>query len=152
MRRRTIRPESFCSLFPFLDCLSGVIGVLALIISVLAVSGLSASKQVFEFNGSEKKRIPVHIECRQDSLIIHPENLTIRTNSQMDIRAWEQKLERLSRIRSTHYIIFLIRPEGIKTFEDACADAKNYGLNVGWTPINGSGEIEVRKKTIVDGS
>jgi len=108
------------SLFPFLDVLSGVIGILALIISVLAILGLQDEDLLAKQWRSSNGKAPVFVECRAEGLVIHPNRNIVALDQPSDRSSlWQKKLRSTERRKDREYFVFLIRPDGIQTYQDA---------------------------------
>ena len=118
MKRKRKSEDEF-SLFPFLDALSGVIGILALIIAVMAIMGLNDSRLLkMKFTADNGKK-PVFVECNAEGIIIHPDKTTVETKRLGDrTSAWISFVKNIAESKE-EYIVFLIRPEGIKAYNAA---------------------------------
>ena len=108
------------SLFPFLDALSGVIGILALIICVLAILGIQDEDLLSKHWGAKHGKRPVFLECRAEGLVIHPAQKLTPINQLADYHGhFRQQIRTTEVRRGTEFFVFLIRPDGIDTYEAA---------------------------------
>jgi hypothetical protein len=64
--------------------------------------------------------------------------------------AWDDCLDRIVRASSSTYLILLVRPSGVATFNKALAQAKNRkkknpSLDIGYDPVHSAGPIRFRR-------
>ncbi|MBK8251537.1 MAG: hypothetical protein IPK82_02570 [Polyangiaceae bacterium] len=145
-RRKTLDPEP--SLFPFLSVLAAVMGTLVLIISGMSKIALASPKQKIEVETFHpEKKAPIYVECREDELRIYGDDPSSgfaesvpRANMVLGSSAWQRLVQRLQR-DSSHYILFLIRENGITTFESARTDVAGTNIEVGYEPLFGTGDV-----------
>ena len=118
MARRRMDPDEF-SLFPFIDALSGVIGVLSLIIAVMAIMGLDSTRIIEAQWSSTNGLSPYFVECRDKKIIVHSANEEIQID---DLRQqsgrWSQIVAELDRF-GNKYVVFIVRPDGIDSYWSA---------------------------------
>ncbi|MEZ6093384.1 MAG: hypothetical protein R3C03_03980 [Pirellulaceae bacterium] len=134
------RNDSSVSLFPFLDALSGVIGVLTLIIAVMAIIGLQTSRVITSQWTSQDGLKPVFVECFSDGIRIHPEELTIDAGDVSGSNKWKTLVDRIKDSNS-EYVVFLIRPSGIDTFWEA-KNAFPASLRHGYDIVNADDKLD----------
>ena len=132
------------SLFPFMGVLAGVIGVLVLVISGLAIIGMSRSNVVVELLGNPKDRAPVCVECAKDVVIIHSEDgrTVIRefAKTSGDLRPL---LDELSDYANTEFLVLLIRPDAIDTFTCVEQMVKEYGIEYGYDALLSNEKVKI---------
>jgi len=209
MARRRKKNENQVSLFPFLDVLSGVIGVLTLILIGMMLQSLQTAEQVIQIaDGEEEDKRPNYVECREDGVIVHPLETEIRFNvlieqegqapviqqrqvsgelmeqseqgvtllhfngerrfySADDIieqhtltveealtplaqmpnagSRWQRRLRQIAASTRNDYVLFLLRPSGVKTFQVAQAQAKENFVEVGFEPGYDAGEFRFER-------
>ena len=115
---RTSSNDMEFSMFPFLDALSGVIGILALIIAVMAILSIQNATRVEMQWTSQNGLSPIFIECNQQGLVVHPENQSISSDAlRQNYNPWQRMINRVKRSRGSEYFVFLIRPDGIDSFQ-----------------------------------
>lgn len=144
IRNRFDDSDTKVSLFPFLDALSGVIGILALIICTIAALNLKSAKQVIEHPHDAQAKQPVYFECREKTVVVHPsrEVIPIQQGNEVsnDLR------NRFNRIQasSDQYVLLLVRPEGVDTFHLALQMARQIGVRIGYDAVYTDGEIQIQ--------
>ena len=150
-RRKTKDPEF--SLFPFLSVLVSVMGTLILIIAGMTQIGLASPKQRVEIDAFDpSKKNPVYVECQKEGLLIHPDDpasgapvfVARRDLSEPD-SAWHALRRRLQ-YDSTRYLQMLVRPDGVGTFGEVRAAMSDTGIDVGYEPLFGSGDVRFHQK------
>lgn len=152
MSRRKTKDPDF-SLFPFLSVLVAVMGTLILIITGMTQIGLASPKQRVEIDPFEPgKKSPVYVECRKDGVLIHPDDPTAGepvfvARKQIDDHdsAWYSLTTRLQ-YDTTRYLLMLVRPDGVGTFGDARAAVSEAGIDVGYEPIFGPGDVRFHQR------
>lgn len=141
---RTKTEEYEFSLFPFMGVLAGVIGVLVLVISGLAIIGMSQSVVAVELEGNTQDKKPVIVECCSNKVILHQEGETetIRdfTNNALQ---FEEFLADVERNLDTQHLVLLIRPDGIETFQVAEASVKARYLPYGFDVLLSEQKIKI---------
>lgn len=150
-RRKTKDPEF--SLFPFLSVLVSVMGTLILIIAGMTQIGLAVPKQRVEIDAFDpSKKNPVYVECQKEGVLIHPDDPTngapvFVTRYRMDDpdSAWYALKTRLQ-YDSTRYLQMLVRQDGVRTFNDVRAAVSDTGIDVGYEPLFGNGDVRFQLK------
>ena len=150
-RRKTKDPEF--SLFPFMSVLVAVMGTLILIIAGTTQIGLASPKQRVEIDTFDPARKnPVYVECQKEGVLIHPDDpttgapvFTPRGELEEFDSAWSALRRRLQ-FDSTRYLQMLVRQDGIRTFNDVRASVSDTGIDVGYEPLFGSGEVRFQPK------
>jgi hypothetical protein len=150
-RRKTKDPEF--SLFPFLSVLVAVMGTLILIITGMTQIGLASPKQRVEVDAFDvAKKNPVYVECRKDGVLIHPDDPMTGTPvfvSRADLSDPEGALSALvGRLTydSTRYLQMLVRQDGVRTFGEVRAAVSDTGIDVGYEPLFGSGDVLFQRR------
>ena len=81
MRRRSRFSKIETELFPFLSVLACTIGTLILLIIVISTETLSDSPEVTIIaeseDGTNQRKQPRYLECRQDGVVIYPEQIFV---------------------------------------------------------------------------
>jgi hypothetical protein len=150
-RRKTKDPEF--SLFPFLSVLVAVMGTLILIIAGMTEIGLASPKQRVELDAFDpSKKNAVYVECQHDGVLIHPDDPTTGTpvfvpraampTTESAFYALVMRLQ----YDSTRYLQLLVRPDGVGTFGDARAAVSDMGIDVGYEPLVGTGDVRFHPK------
>lgn len=150
-RRKTKDPEF--SLFPFMSVLVAVMGTLILIIAGTTQIGLASPKQRVEIDSFDPtKKNPVYVECQKEGVLIHPDDPTngapvfvARGDMDEPDSAWYALRMRLQ-YDSTRYLQMLVRKDGVRTFNDARMAVSDTGIDVGYEPLLGDGEVRFHQK------
>ncbi len=146
-RRRKVDPKP--TLFPFLSVLAVVMGTLILIIAGMTQLSLAAAKQRVEIEPFDPRmKTPIYVECRRDGLLIHPTDPTSRDDAAFVNRSamglvgspWDELTTRLQ-YSSTHYLLLLVRPDGVGTFADARTMVSSTNIDLGYEPLFGDGDV-----------
>lgn len=150
-RRKTKDPEF--SLFPFLSVLVAVMGTLILIITGMTQIGIAAPKQRVEIDPLDPaKKNPVYVECQKGGVLIHPEDPTAGEPvfvARRDLDAPDGAMHvLLTRLQydSTRYLQMLVRNDGVGTFGDVRAAVSDTGIDVGYEPLFGPGDVRFHLK------
>jgi hypothetical protein len=97
-----------------------------------------------EGKSAERAQKPLFLECRGDNIIIQPEG-TVVPSSALDTSSVFQ--ERIARAESERdqgtILIFLIRTDGVKTFDRAHVILQKRAARYGFLPIPGSGDVDL---------
>jgi hypothetical protein len=150
--RRKTKDTEF-SLFPFLSVLVSVMGTLILIIAGMTQIGLASPKQRVEIDAFDPARKnPVYVECQSEGVLIHPDDPTkgapvfvARRDMEEPDSAWYALVTRLT-YDSTRYLQMLVRKDGVGTFGAARAAVSDTGIDVGYEPLFGSGDVRFHRK------
>jgi hypothetical protein len=150
-RRKPRDPE--VTLFPFLSVLAAVMGTLILIIAGMSQIALAKPKQGVDIEAfTPGKKSPVYVECRRDGVLIHPDDPLEGTPAFVPRRAlgrvdgpWSALRTRLD-LDNTRYLLLMVRPDGIGTFNQARESMSGTNVDVGYEPLFGDGDIRFRKK------
>lgn len=150
-RRKTHDPEP--TLFPFLSVLAAVIGTLILIISGMSQIALANPKQNVELDAWDPgKKRPIYVECRMDGLLIHRDDPTsgeplfvAREAIPEPDSAWSGLVRRLEHAPD-RYLLLLVRQNGVGTFHDARATVSGTGIDLGYEPLIGKGEVRFQPR------
>ncbi len=96
------------------------------------------------FTGRGKNLKPAFVECTSNGLVINDgeteESINRRVISSSD--KFHLLLERVKG-EAGGTVVFLIRPDGIRSFNAALARTREYNVRAGKLPIPGSGEIDL---------
>lgn len=152
MARRKTKDAEF-SLFPFLSVLVAVMGTLILIIAGMTQIGLASPKQRVEVDAFDvTKKNPVYVECQREGVLIHPDDPTsgaplfvARRDLEEPDSAWYALRTRLQ-YDSTRYLQMLVRQDGVGTFNDLRDAVSDTGIDVGYEPLFGAGDVRFHQK------
>ena len=150
-RRKTKDPEF--SLFPFLSVLVSVMGTLILIIAGMTQIGLASPKQRVEVDAFDPgKKNPVYVECQREGVVIHPDDPTsgegvfvARHDMEAPDSAFQGLVTRLG-YDGSRYLQMLVRPDGVGTFNEVRAAVSDTGIDVGYEPLFGGGDVRFHQK------
>ncbi len=150
-RRRRSDPEP--SLFSFLSVLKAVMGTLTLIISGMSHLAFANPKQRIDIEAfTPGKKSAVYVECRSDGLLLHPDRVgdgapTFVAREDLDLPegAWST-LRRSLELDGHHYLMLLVRPDGVRTFHDARATLGDAAIDVGYEPLFGTGDVQLHER------
>ncbi len=150
MRRKSSAAEF--TLFPFLSVLATVIGTLILI-SGMAQIALAKPKQRIEVEAFHpSKKDPIFVECRSSGLVIYADDPTTgekvhvaRYDIMTNDSAWDALWKRVQH-DPNHYIQFLVREEGVGSFNDARATLADSGIEVGYEPLFIEGDLKFKRR------
>lgn len=151
MARRKVRDPEL-TLFPFLSVLAAVMGTLILIIAGMSQIALAKPKQRVEVQPFDpQKKNPVYVECNKSGLRIHGDRPTAGRSvyvSKSDMNdggsAWAALVQQLEH-RDDRYIMLLVRPEGVGTFDAVRASLGGTGIELGYEPLFGDGDVRFRE-------
>ena len=150
-RRKTKDPEF--SLFPFLSVLVAVMGTLILIIAGMTQIGLASPKQRVEVDAFDPgRKNPVYVECQKEGILIHPDDPTTGVASFVPRRDLEQPDSAFYALRTrlqydaSRYLQMLVRQDGVATFNDVRAAVSDLGIDVGYEPLFGNGDVRFHQK------
>ncbi|MBD2576884.1 hypothetical protein [Oscillatoria sp. FACHB-1406] len=150
MRRRVLsRSPIQIELFPFLSVLACTIGTLILTIVIVSSQMLGGQQKEVKIvakteAGKNQVKTPVYIECRQDGILIHPQQLFVpaasiaRTDS-----AFKQLLDRVSQNRDREYIIVALRPDGFQVFDTVRSLIEKEKINFGYEPFDKNWKLKL---------
>ncbi len=152
-RRPRNDPEP--TLFPFLSVLAAVMGTLILVISGMAQINMSQPKPRVDVERfDEAKKVAIYVECRRTGLFVYPDEpgsaepkFVKREQIGSPSSAFVDLSQRLE-LDSTRYVMFLIRPEGVGSFEDARALVAGTRVEYGYEPLFGVGDVRFKGKAL----
>lgn len=150
-RRKTKDPEF--SLFPFMSVLVAVMGTLILIIAGTTQVGLAMPKQRVEVDAFDpSKKNPVYVECQKGGILIHPDDPTtgaavfVARRELDDVDSGFHALKTRLQYDPTRYLQMLVRNDGVRTFNDVRALLGDTGIDVGYEPLFGNGDVRFHQK------
>ena len=91
-------------------------------------------------SGSGKGYRASFIECSGNKIILHPDKTRIITKNKLDSSEFKSYLKRIN--GEKRVAVFLIREDGVKTFDAARKIAKKYCDKIGFLPLPGDGPID----------
>ena len=137
-------------LFPFLSVLACTIGTLILLIIVMTSQALEPQEAVVvakiddNYQGANKKKTPVYIECREDGFILHPsKEFAPRADFYDEQSPLRQTIANLKKNKEQQYLIVILRPDGLEMFNkirDLVAEA---GIDIGYEPLEFGLELKI---------
>ena len=125
MPRRNIyrKQQTEIELFPFLSVLACTIGTLILLIIVLTTQALEPQEAIVvaktedDGKGTNKNKIPIYIECREDGFVLHPSKEFAPRADLYDEKSPLRKLvSTLKSQKEEKYLIVILRPDGLEMF------------------------------------
>ncbi|MBE9223466.1 hypothetical protein IQ215_12235 [Cyanobacterium stanieri LEGE 03274] len=141
MRRKLRSNKIEMELFPFLSVLACTIGTLILLIIVISTESIESSSEVTIIGQTEEgqntSKTPRYIECRQDGIILHPEETFIPRNQISRSNSPLLTLIReVENNRDSEYIIVILRPTGLETFYEVRDLVEARNIDIGYEPID----------------
>jgi hypothetical protein len=150
---RRARKDPEPSLFSFLSVLKAVMGTLTLIICGMSHLAFANPKQRVELEAFKPgKKQPIVVECREDGILIHPQEGGTSSPafvSRTDLDAGDSEwgvLRRSLEHDAQHYLMLLVRADGIRTFHAARASLGDSPVEVAYEPIFGTGDVQLRER------
>ncbi len=151
MRRRTYSRNLIqTELFPFLSILACTIGTLILLIIVITTQTLQKEKEVKIIakteQGENQAKIPRYLECREDGIIIYPENKFVSKES---INSYNSSLSQLilevQQNSNQEYLIVAVRPKAIAVFRQVRTIIESAGIDIGYEPLNEGWTLKIEE-------
>jgi len=150
MTRRRKKEGASISLLPILSIQKCAMGVMVVIIcSQTMVSLGKTADQYLEIAGGVQDRQAVYVECHKKGILIHPDKIDVA----MDVlrgpgpSPFHQLLDDLAAAKNAKYLVLLVRPEGIDSFEHCYKTAKfDRQLDVGKDALLEGGNIVLTKE------
>ncbi|PSF39313.1 hypothetical protein C7H19_00555 [Aphanothece hegewaldii CCALA 016] len=148
MRRRSFSPPATeVELFPFLSVLACTIGTLILLIIVLTTQLLGEQQAITIIakseTGENAAKTPRYLECRQDGIVIYPEEKFIPKQYLNISDTLLELLLTIKQNRDKEYLIVAIRPDGIETFQEVRGLIEKQGIDIGYEPIDQNWKIKI---------
>jgi len=140
MAQRRVARRASVSLFPFLSVLFCVIGVLIFVTTGMSMVMLeSPMDETPLLAGSMGDKLATFVECDAEGLVLHAAGK--RVNAQ-ELNASEATpftalLDELERESARRYLVFLVRPDGIASFDAAFPLAEARAIDVGQEALLG---------------
>lgn len=151
-RRRGADPQF--TLFPFLSVLAVVMGTLILIISGMSQLALANPKQRIEVERFDPgKKTPIYVECVRTGLLVYPDDPTSGKPTfvpYFDIgrpsSVWGTLVRRVELHNATHYVLMLVRAEGVSSFRRARDSLDLTTIELGYQPLFLDGAVRFEKR------
>jgi len=131
-------------LFPFLGILMCLLACLLLImITMVAMSVGPCITEIWVVEGNSTK-MPTMVEWNGTEIVIYPEKTIVPANIALENldeeggtndSAFGELLVEVKESGDERYIYFAVRPSGFHNFTDVLAYVKNYGVSVGYEPV-----------------
>ena len=149
MARRRRKEGASISLVPILSIQKCAMGVMVVIICAqttvtIAKTAADAGDQYLEISGSVQDRQAVFVECQATEILIHPARTAVSLDALKGPgpSPFTKLLDELKANRDKEYLVLLIRPDGIATYERC--------LRLAW-PDNRQPKLEVGKDALLAG-
>jgi hypothetical protein len=124
MSRRRRNEGASISLVPILSIQKCAMGVMVVIICAqttvtIARTAAEAGDQYLEVSGTVQDREAVFVECQAKEILIHPAQtaVSLETLKGPGPSPFTQLLDELQTNRDKQYLVLLIRPDGIATYD-----------------------------------
>jgi len=149
------RPKSTptFSLFPFLNVLVSLLGVLIMIVLAISAISLGAGRTVrinVTQTGADYRFQPVYIEWDGQSVVLHPGEIEVPGPSALENNGNNESLfgrflDRLEANRETEYLIVAVKPAGFHNFGQLRETILVRGIRIGYEPIDTSWDLSTGK-------
>jgi hypothetical protein len=152
MKRRSYTPNTIeLELFPFLSVLACTIGTLVLLIIVITSQTLGSEKEVKIIargeSGINQTKIPRYIECKEDGIIIYPQETFVpKANITSANSALSSLIREVQANRNEEYLIVALRPTGIEVFKQVRSIIEDAGIDIGYEPINEGWTLKIENQ------
>ena len=132
---------------PFMDVLTGLMGIIILINIILSLSmagdeGVKVRVVPKEDDipyGSNKKATPLFVVCSEDHIILHKKRVPIAEVRMKSFFHGEVR-NAADNYGPNAYLLALIKPDGYNSFRYVRAAARQLGLKLGYEPIDSNWE------------
>lgn len=144
---RCDRRATGVTLFPFLNVLVCAMGVVIVIMAGQTLISLeSGHDQVVRIVGDAKGRTPSYVECRSHEVQLHPDGPVVSAEAlALGDSLFHDLLSELDRYSREKYLVLLVRPDGIDTFEKCLSAAEARGLSLGKDALLPGGRLIFRE-------
>ena len=149
MARRRHREGAGISLLPILSIQKCTMGVLVVIICAQNVVSLGkTADQYLEVVGGAQDRAAVYVECQDKEVLLHPDKkaVTLEALKGPGPSAFHQLLDELQAQADKKYLVLLIRPDGLPTYEQCIRMAVGRRLSVGKDALLSGGNVILTKQ------
>ncbi|MBN1594164.1 MAG: hypothetical protein JW941_13045 [Candidatus Coatesbacteria bacterium] len=86
--------------------------------------------------------LPIYIECRENEAVVWPAGKSVTmADKNIEEKSLDEWLEHAGVPKHGNYVVFLIRPSGIATFESLRAISENSEFKVGYEPVLNEWEL-----------
>lgn len=141
-------------LFPFLGILICLLACLLLIVmTMVAFSVGPCITEIWVVEGTSEK-LPTMVEWNGEDVIIYPEKISVPANAAFENldeengendSAFGRLLAEVKAAGDSRYIYFAVRPSGFYNFTDFFWMVKNYGVDVGYEPVEQNRPLGIRE-------
>ncbi|HUU43715.1 MAG TPA: hypothetical protein VMX57_08040 [Planctomycetota bacterium] len=136
------KSKNSISLFPFLSVLACSIGALIIIISTQNLIAIGSSDQVIDISGAATDKQPVYVECDAEGVLIHPEGTRVpKTDLEKPDSPLGKLLGELAADKDRRYLVLLVRPSGIESFQKCLKLAQDLKIDVGKDALLSGGQV-----------
>jgi|GEM_PF-1330703 len=132
---------------PFMDVLTGLMGVIILINIILSLSmtgdegvKVRVVPREEDIAWDQKKADPLFVICSENHILLHKTRIPIAEVRMQSFFHGEVRIA-ADKCGPNVYLLALIKPDGYKSFRYVRAAAKQLGLKLGYEPIDGNWEI-----------
>jgi hypothetical protein len=101
------------------------------------------------------EKTPVYVECQRDQLVIYTDDVGTADAGEpqrvpiekflWDDSPWVRLLEQIRVQQASKYIILLVRPDAIESFQKAYGSVDRKLVDVGFDPIYETGKVKFKK-------
>lgn len=92
-----------------------------------------------DFRGTDQLKNPLFAECRKEMLVLHP------SGEVLDPSKLRQPTALLASIQGHDGIVFLVRPDGMATFQQGFQHAKKTNLKIAYEPVDSDRRLDFLK-------
>jgi hypothetical protein len=147
-RRR--KEAATISLLPILSIQKCTMGIMVVLICAQNLVSLGeTSDQVMEIGGSATpEKEPVYVECQKESVLIHESGKEVPLadlKEKEGTTAFHTLLTEMSDSESKKYLVLLIRPDGISSYDRCHRMAREKKITVGKDALLPGGKVILTK-------
>lgn len=148
MRRK--KEGASVSLMPILSIQKCAMGVMVVIVCAQTLTSIGKTADLYMevAQAGAGQREPVYVECRQAGVLIHPEKTSVAQDALEGQSEFSQLLADMQGKRNEKYVVFLIRPDGVATY-DKCLNVmkkQNPPLQFGKDALLAGGDLVLTKE------
>lgn len=133
-------------LFPFLSILACTIGTLILLIIVMAVQSVDDSSEMVilaeQETGQNQVKVPRYLECSSEGVILYPGKQLVQTSDLETSLMLKEMLLNLQANQDREYLIVVVRPDGIPTFQTLRQQVEMLGIDLGYEPLEAEWQLQ----------
>jgi hypothetical protein len=147
--RRRRKDAATISLLPILSIQKCTMGIMVILICAQTLISLGqTADQYLEIGGVQQDREAVFVECQKNGVLIHPAK---REVSLADLKGngpspFHDLLDDLKINKERKYLVLLVRPDGIESYERCYAKVRERRLDVGKDALLEGGDLILTKE------